>query len=191
MNILVNRGNWLKQATESGASNEAREVLQQASNRGGFLTRLRIKRELNVAHVDLARDAIDVLINNKREELRYRAQIELDRAKKQAVADSLADTAQIEREIIRMTTEVMQYLDEMVQGNRERIWEAEMKRITAAEKAVANGQMSPERLQEARQRLSGQASALMDRIEAMAERVIENLGARLSRALSLGNASGS
>ena len=185
MKQIMKRGSWLKEATDSRLPTDAKEVLMRAAKGGSLLTRFRIKRELDAAHVELSRDAIDVLINNKREELRFRAQIELDRAKKQAVADSLADTADIEREIVRMTTEVMHYLDEMVQSNRERIWQAEFKRLKAAEAAVARGEMAESRLEEAKQRLADQTTALIERIEAMADRMIENLGERLSRALSL------
>ena len=188
MNIINSRKNWLSQATDETSSNDARNILRDASTRGGLVARFQMKRNMDKALVGLADEATDVLISSKREELRFRAQIELDRVKKQAIADSMADTADIEREIVRMTVEVKNYLDEFVQENCVRIYELECKRLAGVEKAIENGQMLPDRLHEARQRLASSTTEHVQSVEAVAQRMIENLGARLSRALNLDDA---
>ncbi len=182
-----NPRNWLasRDTTERPATVTA--VLEDARTHGNLLDNWRIRREIGRATVGLSKDAIDILFDKKREELKFRADLALDRAKKQAIAESLEATAEIEHQISRMTTEVKFTIDDMVNEARNTAYAKEAIRIRELKDAAEGGAILPERLERATQVVSDNTTDMVDRLQGMAGRLIENLGIRLGEALSLNN----
>jgi hypothetical protein len=178
--------NWLSATTQAKPTTPSTvgDVLGDAARRGGLLARWQVRKAVDGAYVELSREAVGVLFYNKREELKHRAALELDRSKKHTIAESLAETATIEKAIVEMTNTVFHELDEMVYANHKVIYGREAARMDELEKSVAAGRMSADRLDDARGRLQVAVSDHLVRVEGMAERLIENLGERWRRTLN-------
>jgi predicted ATPase len=176
---------WLVRREDIAPSTTIPGVISDVRQHGNFIDRWRIDRNVSRGMVALAQDGLDLVLEKKKEELRFRADLALDRAKKQAIAESLEVTAEIEHEISRMTMQVKFEIDEMVNDARNAIYAKEAVRKRELEAAVARGDMLQERLDEANRVVSDGATAMVDRMHAMADHLVENLGRRLGKALSL------
>ena len=85
-------------------------LVGEARRAGGIIASWRLSKQVNNEIVQSVGEAIAAHFAARREEMGFRIVLMLDNAKKQLIADSLVDTAAIEREIVRMTQDVIKDL---------------------------------------------------------------------------------
>lgn len=186
MKHLIPSRNWLSSLNQPSAvpTGTVTEILHESSRKGGVIAQWKIRKSVNSAHVALANEAVQAMLQNATEVLRHRAALELDQTKKRAIAESLTETAVIEKAIVEMTNQVFHELDAMVHANHLVIYSREQARIDELAKLVAAGQMSEQRLDDACERLRARVADHLVRVEGMAERLIDNMGERWRRTLN-------
>ncbi|MFZ5834777.1 MAG: hypothetical protein ACOY2B_05245 [Pseudomonadota bacterium] len=158
-------------------------LVSQARHAGGFLAGWRIGRVVNGESIELVAEAVRAHFAAKREELIFRTDLALDEVKKRAMAENLADTAIIEREIARMTADIIRELiDVRLDAAREAAF-AEVRRIRELEAARAKGEVTERRFEAVLRQIEQCTDDICDKAEAVVARVIENIGQRLDAAL--------
>jgi hypothetical protein len=177
--------------TKSGASALAAmresanpsELVRQASEAGGWRARWRVQRAINEESVALVAEAVRAHFAAKRDELMFRTALLLDSAKKRAIAEQIADVSVIEREIMRMTQEAMR--DVAAAKNDEALAAAldETRRVRDLSAALQRSEISQRRFDSETRRIERTTDDIVEKVEALGERVLANLGERLDAAL--------
>jgi len=159
------------------------DLVRQASEAGGWRARWRVQGTISAESVALVAEAVRVHFAAKRDELMFRTSLLLDSAKKRAIAEQIADVSVIEREIMRMTQEAMR--DVAVARNDEARDAAldEMRRVRELSAALERGEVSQRRFDSEVRRIERTTTDIVEKVEALGERVLANLGERLNAAL--------
>jgi len=159
------------------------ELVRQAGEAGGWLARLRMRRAVNEESVGLVAEAVRAHFAAKRDELMFRTALVLDSAKKRAIAEQIADVATIEREIVRMTQEAMRDIATIRHDEARVAALDETRRINDLSAALQRGEISQRRFDAETRRIERTTDDIVDKLEALGERVFANLGERLDAAL--------
>lgn len=183
MTIFAPRGDVGRLALPVAKGFEVSNLVTQARNAGGLLAGWRIGRVVNSESVGLVAEAVRAHFAAKREELIFRADLALDEAKKRAMAENLADTAIIEREIARMTADIIRDLiDVQLDAAKEAAF-AEVRRIRELEAARNKGDITERRFEIDVRRIEQCTDEVREKAEAVVSRVVDNIGQRLDSAL--------
>jgi len=175
--------------TKSTALAEQREsanpatLVRQAREAGGWLAKLRVQRAINEESVALVAEAVRAHFAAKRDELIFRTALLHDSAKKRAIAEQIADISTIEREIMRMTQEAMR--DVNATKNDEALAAAldETRRVRDLSADLQRGEITQRRFDAETRRIERTTDDIVEKVEALGERVLANLGERLDAAL--------
>jgi hypothetical protein len=184
-NIFTPKATGANDLITNVTGSEITTLIRQARLRGGVLASWRMQRTADSRHVALVEQALEVLFEKKRDELHFRAQLALDAAKKRAVADGMADVSRIEREITRMTAALDDELTKAALDVEREAAREEVRRIRDAKEALARSEITEARFQRQLESIERRTDEVSDRAQAVALRVIENLGERLAAALRL------
>lgn len=152
-------------------------LVRQAGAVGGWRARLKMQSMVNAHGVEVIAEALAAHFAARREEIRLRAELALDSAKKRAVADQIADISTIEREIQRMTNDAMREVSACGVDAAQDAAREEARRFAELRAALERGEIAQARFESQSRRVEA--------ADAVAQRVLQNLAARLDAALSL------
>ncbi len=159
------------------------ELVRQASEAGGWRARWRVQGAINAESVALVAEAVRAHFAAKRDELMFRTALLLDSAKKRAIAEQIADVSVIEREIMRMTQEAMRDVAAAKNDEARDAALDETRRVRELSAALQRGEISQRRFDSEVRRIERTADDIVEKVEALGERVLANLGERLDAAL--------
>lgn len=158
-------------------------LVNQARRAGGVIAGWRIAMAGNKHGVKLVQETMEQYFVARRAEMEYSLALGLDAAKKRLIANNLQDTAVIEREIARMTAVLTEELKNQVLDVARNAALDEVKRVRELEAAMSRGEITKQRFEKEVARIESATDQIGDRAQAVAERVIVNLGERLEAAL--------
>lgn len=162
---------------------DATAIVNAAQKVGGVVAGWRARRAISRETGHLLAEGLKAHFRAKHEELLFRTALALDSAKKRAIADSIADTSLIEREIAHITSQIIVDLMAHVGDTRESAAFEEVRRIERLEQALTKRQITEARFHKEVDAVTRRADDIADKAEAVAQRVIENIGERLAAAL--------
>jgi hypothetical protein len=159
------------------------DLVRQASEAGGWRARWRVQGAINQESVALVAEAVRAHFAARRDELMFRTALLLDSAKKRAIAEQMADASTIEREILRMTQEAMRDIAAVRNDEARDAALDETRRSRELSAALERGEITQRRFEAEVRRIERTTDDIIEKVEALGERVLANLGERLDAAL--------
>lgn len=162
---------------------EVMSLIEAAGAAGGTLAAFKLGRAARGENAALIAETLRAYFAAQREMLVFRTQLALDDAKKRAIANNIRATAMIEQEISRMTSEVIVALAGQVGDTREAAAYEEVNRIERLTEALQAKRITQRRYDLEVAAIEARADEIGEKAQAVADRVIENIGERLAAAL--------
>lgn len=174
----------LRSFTRVSPDREISGMLDQVQKTGGLMARWRISRAVNAESVGMMQDVIGHHIAAKRDEWVFRISLNLDEAKKHAMADNMARVTDIDREISRITAETINVIETDVFSVKRQAMQEEVSREAELKALLDAGRIAPHRHEVAVKDIQQATDRICASTEAIAEKLIQNLGRRLDAALA-------
>lgn len=168
----------------------AQMVSQTKRGSRSLLATWRMQRTADAKNTELLTHNLEVIFEAKRKEVEHEVSLILDFRKKAALANHLADTAVLDKELVRW---VRANMDDTMKEKIEAAKHAarlELATFQDFSQMLARGEITEARFQQVCKKNEEDTDKYLSDIDAMTQQVIENLGEQLGNTLRSGERSG-
>lgn len=159
---------------------EVGRVLGQAKrNSSSILAAWRMQRSVDTKNVELLNHGLDLIFSAKRKEIEHSIALQLDYRKKAALADHLADTAAVDKQIVATVQGIMEDLIEEKMTAAKQAARREHASYVDLQAMHARGEITDARFQQMVSKNEEDTERHISAIDAMTDEVVKNLGQRL------------
>lgn len=158
-------------------------AIDNLSNDASMLTRWRLRGARSREAIKLAETALVESMAAKRRAFIYQVGLAEDFAKKIMLSESMKNTEVIEREIARTIAEAVSNFENLIIGQEEAAYRAEIALVSNAQDMLSTGKMSDRRCEQLITSIEASTDKIVETVHRTTREILANLESRFNAAL--------